>query len=221
MSDLDPIPQTSTNSKFSYAYIGRNGERLEAILEVHSCDELENTYISHIGFIELANNLEINLEELHFKYSPISEVCKNRTDTYERCYNLGAVFSIFSELKPGMIRREKEWCCYSTLPLCSQAFRDQTYWTRIKENGSVYFAGSADCLLETSHYCFTSRQRLISRGDILVTGNKEYTLHNNPSITNHWLWHFKRREKSIKRLLRLDKQMSMIYQDKGKSPEYY
>jgi len=221
MSDLDPIPQASTNIQFSYAYIGGNGERIEATLETHLCDDLENTYISHISFIELANNLEINLEELYFKYSPISNVCKNRTNTSKRCYNLGAVFSIFSELKPGMIRREKGWCCYSTLPLCSQAFRDRTYWTRIDEHGSVFFSGGKDCLLEESHYCFTSRQRLISRGDILFTGNKEYTIYNNPSVTNHWLRYFKKRERSLKKLLRLDKQISSIYKDKDNSPEYY
>ena len=221
MSNLNPIPEMSKKYTFEYYYLAENNERHEAILESHSIDNLENIYISHISFKEFANNLGINLEEFHYKYSPISEICRHGLKTSERCYNLGAVFSIFTELNAGMVLKEEGKCCYSNLPLCSEAFRDKTYWTRVKEHGSALITGNESCLINLQSHCFASRQRLITRGDILCKGNKEYTLVNNPSESNHWLRYFKKREKSNRKLLRLDKQTSLIYGEKVKTVEYY
>ena len=221
MSNLNPLPQKSQKYAFEYYYLAENNERHEAILESHSNDGLENIYISHISFKEFANNLRINLEEFHYKYSPVSEICRHGSKTSERCYNLGAVFSIFTELNAGMVLKEEGKCCYSNLPLCSETFRDKTYWTRVKEHGSALVTGNESCLINLQSHCFTSRQRLITRGDILCKGNKEYTLVNNPSESNHWLRYFKKREKSNRKLLRLDKQTSLIYGEKVKTVEYY
>jgi hypothetical protein len=221
MSNLNPLPEKSQKYTFEYYYLAENNERHEAILESHSNDNLANIYISHISFKEFANNLGINLEEFHYKYSPVSEICRHGSKTSERCYNLSAVFSIFTELNAGMVLKEEGKCCYSNLPLCSEAFRDRTYWTRVKEYGSALVNGNESCLLNFQSYCFTSRQRLITRGDILCKGNKEFTLENNPSESNHWLRYFKKRERSTRKLLRLDKQKSLIYGERVKTVEYY
>ncbi len=221
MSNQNPLPEKSQKYTFEYYYLAENNERHEAFLEAHSNDNLENIYISHISFKEFANNFGINLEEFHYKYSPVSEICRHGSKTSERCYNLGAVFSIFTELNAGMVLKEEGECCYSNLPLCSKAFRDKTYWTRVKKYGSALVTGNESCLINLQSHCFTSRQRLITRGDILCKGNKEYTLENNPSESNHWLKYFKKRERSTRKFLRLDKQISLIYGEKVRAVEYY
>ena len=119
MSDLEPATGMTKSYTRKYAFTNKKGGQFEAILEFHSNNDLETTYISNSSFKELAHNLEITLEELHFKYSPISKICKHEPQTQERCYNLDVVFSIFSELKAGMVLMDKRLCCKSKLPLCS------------------------------------------------------------------------------------------------------
>jgi|688.fasta_scaffold530338_2 hypothetical protein len=221
MSDIESNLYITNSNTRKYAFINKKGKQFEAILEWHSNDDLETAFISNSSFKELANNLEINLEELHFKYSPISTVCEHGPPTFERCYSLERVFSIFSELKAGMVLMDEGECCNSKLPLCSQEFRDSTYWWRTTENTPVFFNFNRACLLDEKDYLYTSRQRLISRGDIFSQGVDEYTLSTNPSRTDHWLRHFKKRDKSIKLLLRLDKYISLIYKDKDNLPGYY
>ena len=221
MSDLESNLKITKSYTRNYAFTNKKGGQFEAILECHSNNDLETTYISNGSFIELAHNLEINLEELHFKYSPISKICEHGPPTFERCYSLDRVFSIFSELKAGMVLMDEGECCNSKLPLCSQEFRDSTYVWRTTENTPVFFNFNRACLLDEKDYLYTSRQRLISRGDIFCQGSQEYTLSTNPGRTDHWLRHFKKRDRSIKILLRLDKYISLIYRDKHNSPEYY
>jgi hypothetical protein len=221
MSDIESNLYITNSNTRKYAFINKKGKQFEAILEWHSNDDFANAFISNSSFKELAHNLEINLEELHFKYSPISKVCEHGPPTFERCYSLERVFSIFSELKAGMVLMDEGDCCKSKLPLCSQEFRDSTYCWRTTENTPVFFNFNRACLLDEKDYLYTSRQRLISRGDIFCRGLDEYTLSTNPGRTDHWLRHFKKRERLIKILLRLDKYISLIYKDKDKSPEYY
>ena len=221
MSDLEPATGMTKSYTRKYAFTNKKGGQFEAILEFHSNNDLETTYISNSSFKELAHNLEITLEELHFKYSPISKICKHEPQTQERCYNLDVVFSIFSELKAGMVLMDKRLCCKSKLPLCSQEFRDLTYCIRTTDYTSAFFNPKGACLLEEQDYLYTSRQRLISRGDIYCEGFNEYTIYSNPSRSDHWLRYFKKRDKSIKKLLRLDKNMSLIYKENDNSPEYY
>jgi hypothetical protein len=221
MSDIESNLYITNSNTRKYAFINKKGKQFEAILEWHSNDDFANAFISNSSFKELALNLEINLEELHFKYSPISKICEHGPPTFERCYSLDRVFSIFSELKAGMVLMDEGDCCNSKLPLCSQEFRDSTYWWRTTENTPVFFNFNRACLLDEQDYLYTSRQRLISRGDIFCQGLDEYTLSTNPGRTDHWLRHFKKRERLIKILLRLDKYISLIYKDKDKSPEYY
>ena len=221
MSDLESNLKITKSYTRNYAFTNKKGGQFEAILECHSNNDLETSYISNGSFIELAHNLEINLEELHFKYSPISKICEHGPPTFERCYPLDRVFSIFSELKAGMVLMDEGECCNSKLPICSQEFRDITYGWRTTENAPVFLPFKRACLLDEQDYLYTSRQRLISRGDIFCQGSQEYTLRTNPGKTDHWLRHFKKRDRSIKILLRLDKYISLIYKDKHNSPEYY
>lgn len=221
MSDLESNFKITNSNTRKYAFINIKGKKLEAILEWHSNDDFATAFISNSSFKELAHNLEINLEELHFKYSPISKICEHGPPTFERCYPLDRVFSIFSELKAGMVLMDEGECCNSKLPLCSQEFRDSTYIWRTTENTPVFFNFNRACLLDEQDYLYTSRQRLISRGDIFCQGSQEYTLSTNPGRSDHWLRHFKKRDRSIKTLLRLDKYLTSIYKDKDKSPEYY
>ena len=221
MSDIESNLYITNSNTRKYAFINIKGKLFEDILEWHSNDDFANAFISNSSFKELDHNLEINLEELHFKYSPISNICEHGPPTFERCYSLDRVFSIFSELKAGMVLMDEGDCCNSKLPLCSQEFRDSTYWWRTTENTPVFFNFNRACLLDEQDYLYTSRQRLISRGDIFCQGLDEYTLSTNPGRTDHWLRHFKKRERLIKILLRLDKYISLIYKDKDKSPEYY
>ena len=221
MSDLESNLKITNSNTRKYAFINIKGKKFEAILEWHSNDDCATAFISNSSFKELAHNLEINLEELHFKYSPISKICEHEPQTQERCYNLNVVFSMFSELKAGMVLMDKGLCCNSKLPLCSQEFRDLTYCIRTTEYTSAFFNAKGACLLDEQDYLNTSRQRLISRGDIFCQGSQEYTLSTNPGKFDHWLRHFKKRDKSIKILLRLDKYISLIYKDKHNSPEYY
>ena len=221
MSDIESNLEFNNSNSRKYAFINKKGKKFEAILEWHSNDDIATAFISNSSFKELAHNLEINLEELHFKYSPISKICEHGPPTFERCYSLDRVFSIFSELKAGMVLMDKRLCCKSKLPLCSQEFRDLTYCIRTTDYTSAFFNPKGECLLEEQDYLNTSRQRLISRGDIFCQGSQEYTLRTNPGKTDHWLRHFKKRDRSIKILLRLDKYISSIYKDKDNSPEYY
>ena len=221
MSDLESNLKITKSYTRRYAFTNKKGGQFEAILECHSNNNLETSYISNGSFKELAHNLEINLEELHFKYSPISKICEHEPQTQERCYNLDVVFSIFSELKAGMVLMDKRLCCKSKLPLCSQEFRDLTYCIRTTDYTSAFFNPKGACLLEEQDYLYTSRQRLISRGDIYCEGFNEYTIYSNPSRSDHWLRFFKMRDKSIKKLLRLDKNISLIYKDNDNPPEYY
>ena len=221
MSDIESNLKITKSYTRKYAFLNKKSQQFGAILECHSNDNLATSYISNSSFKELAHNLEINLEELHFKYSPISKICEHEPQTQERCYNLDVVFSIFSELKAGMVLMDKGLCCNSKLPLCSQEFRDLTYCIRTAENTSAFFNFNGACLLDEQDYLYTSRQRLKSRGDIFCQGVHEYTLSTNPGRSDHWLRHFKKRDRSIKILLRLDKYISSIYKDKDKSPEYY
>ena len=221
MSDIESNLEFNNSNSRKYAFINKKGKKFEAILEWHSNDDFATAFISNSSFKELAHNLEINLEELHFKYSPISKICEHEPQTQERCYNLDVVFSIFSELKAGMVLMDKRLCCNSKLPLCSQEFRDLTYCIRTTEYTSAFFNAKGACLLDEQDYLNTSRQRLISRGDIYCEGFNEYTIYSNPSRSDHWLRYFKKRDKSIKKLLRLDKNMSLIYKDNDNSPEYY
>jgi hypothetical protein len=212
------IPNSNT---LKYYFLNKEGKEYEATLAWHLEDDCANAFIFESSFRELAHNLEINLEELHFKYSPLSKVCLSGPPTSERCYPLDKVFNIFSELKAGMVLMNEKNCCHSNLPLCSQAFRDSTYLLRTNGHTSVFFNFNRECLIDEQEYLYTSKQRLKTRGDIYCDGSEEYTLNTNPGKTDHWLWHFKKLNRSIEKLLRLEKSISNIYKNKDNPPEYY
>jgi hypothetical protein len=206
---------------YNYFYISTEGLRLEASLETHSNNDLDSNYIDNNGFQELANNLGINLEEFRFKYSVVSEICEHPIQVLERCYNLSKVLHIFSELKAGLMLTKDYPCCYSKSWLCSSEMRDVVCHRQISTYPQGYAVNAEKCLLNEGAYWELSTQRLRAEGALFYVGDKEYTIEKSPMDIFQWERYFKKRNNMIKKALRLDSQVSLIYRNKENISEYY
>jgi len=210
--------KTLTNN---YFYISPKGRRLEANLETHSNSDFDGIYIDNSGFLDLANNLGINLEEFRFKYSTVSEICEHSDQVLGRCYDLSKVLHIFSELKASLIFTKDYPCCYSKTWLCSSEMRDSVCWNQISTYPPGFPVNGGKCLLNEGAYWGLSTQRLRAQGVLFYLGNKEYTIEKSPLDNFNLAGYFKKRKNVINKALRLDKQVSLIYQNKENVSEYY
>jgi len=209
---------TVTNN---YFYIGPNGSRLEASLVTHSNNDLEGVYIDNSGFKDLAENLEINLEEFRFKYSVVSEICEHSNQVLERCYNLSKVLYIFSELKAGLMLTSDYPCCFSKSWLCSSEMRDVVCHDQISSFPPGFPVNGGECLLNEKAYWGVSTQRLRSEGALFYVGDKEFTIEKSPIDVFMWERYFNNQKSRINKALRLKNQTSLIYRNNGHVSEYY
>ena len=204
-----------------YFYISPEGRRLEASLETHSHKDLDRFYISNSGFKDLANNFGINLEEFRFKYSTVSEICEHPDRVSKRCYDLFKVLNIFAELKAGLIMINDFLCCYSKIGLCSTEMRDAECHKQKSTNPPGFPFIGGNCLLnEYSHWAL-STQRLRAQGVLLYVGDKEYTIEKYWPDYGTWSRYYNKQKSIIKKALRLDKQVELIYRNKENISEYY
>ena len=217
MSDLEPIHETTETYTRTYTYIGKEGEYLENNIELHNHHE-NVLYIDRSSFTKLANNFGINLDELYFKYATISEIFKHENSTSNRCYQLAAVTTIFSELKAGLVVKE-DFCCYSKSPLCSAEMRDKVCRDQISNYPPGFLVKGGECLLNEDRNWYLSKQRLRAQGILFYEGDKEITVDENP-LDNYYEWtrYLKKKKEMLKKALRLDKQKSLIYGEKGNIP---
>ena len=204
-----------------YFYINEKGQYLEAKLEAHSKYDSDTVYISNSVFKDFAKNLGINLEEFRFKYSTVSEICEHQSDFSGRCYNLTEVICMFTELKPGSVRRKDSHCCSSKISLCSTEMRDMVCRNQLNNYPSGFGVNDDECLLNVDVHWLLSMQRLRAQGILFYVGDKEYTIETYPSDYSNWKRYDSKRKSRIKRALRLDKQKSLIYQDKENTSDYY
>ena len=204
-----------------YYYINEEGQYLEAKLEAHSKNDSDTVYISNSVFKDFAKNLGINLEEFRFKYSTVSNICEHQSDFSGRCYDLSEVICIFTELKPGSVRTKDSHCCSSKISLCSTEMRDMVCRNQLNISRSGFGVNDGECLLNIDVHWLLSMQRLRAQGILLSVRDKEYTIETNPSDFSNWTRYDNKRKSRIKKALRLDKQKSLIYQDKENTSDYY
>jgi hypothetical protein len=205
----------------NYFYISKEGQRLEANLETHSNKNLDRFYISNSGFKDLANNFGINLEEFRFKYSTVSEVCEHLDRVSERCYDLFKVLNIFAELKAGLIMINDFLCCYSKIGLCSTEMRDAECHKQKSTNPSGFPFIGGNCLLNEHSHWALSTQRLRAQRALLYVEDKECTIEKYHLDYGTWSSYENKRKSIIKKVLRLDKQVSLIYRNNENTSEYY
>jgi hypothetical protein len=204
-----------------YFYISEDGRQLEAELEIHSTSDPDTGYISNSVFKDFAKNLGINLEEFHFKYSPVSNICEHQSDFAGRCYNLIEVVCIFTELKPGLVRTKDYPCCSSKISLCSAEMRDMVCRKQLTNYPSGFGVIDGECLLNEDVYWLLSMQRLRAQKVLFYVRDKEYTIEANPSYYPNWKGYFSKQKSGIKKALRLDNQKSLIYRDKNNDSDHY
>jgi hypothetical protein len=221
MSELQPISEITKTQILNYFYINQQGQRLEAILETHSNNDFESAYISNSSFKSLATNLGINLDEFRFKYSTVSEVCEHVDSDFERCYEYSKVLEIFTALKAGLVRIKNHRCCYSEIQLCSAEMRDVVCRNQISNYPPGFLVNGGECLLNEEDHWMLSTHRLRVLGVLFYTGGKEYTLEQYPTDYSAWTRYWKKRDKKIRKALRLENQTNIIYKVKENLSEYY
>ena len=93
--------------------------------------------------------------------------------------------------------------------------------TQLNISPSGFGVNDGECLLNVDVHWLLSMQRLRAQGILLSVGDKEYTIETNPSDFSNWTRYDSKRKSRIKKALRLDKQKSLIYQDKENKSDYY
>jgi len=226
MSHLESIPEVPASYDHNYKYFNDEVSGWVLKLANQKNEDFEEIFINESNFIAFADFFEINLDEFYFKYSPVSIICNHEDSSSRRCYNLGLVLKIFSELKAGLASLEEgARCCLTGLPLCLSKHRDEQLASFIHDQETLlpYCAtGEKFCLLYQERYIRPSRFRLLSSGKVYsVNGVPRYVQDmkflNLDRLSKH-LDHIQLVKKKAKKL---NEAVTKIFQDKNKRPEHY
>jgi hypothetical protein len=226
MSHLESIPEVPASYDHNYKYFNDEVSGWVLKLADQKNEDFEEIFINESSFIAFADFFNINLDEFYFKYSPVSIVCNHEDSSSRRCYNLGLVLEIFSELKAGLASLEEgARCCLTGLPLCLSEHRDEQLGSFIHDQKTLLpycNTEEAYCLLYQERYIRPSRVRLLSSGTVYsVNGVPRYVLDMKFLKSDRVL---KRNDHSklVKTKARkLNEALTRIFQDKNKRPEHY
>jgi len=226
MSHLESIPEVPASYDHNYKYFNDEVSGWVLKLANQKNEDFEGIFINENNFLFLANFFKINLDEFYFKYSPVSIICNHDDSSSKRCFNLGLVLEIFSELKPGLTSLEEgARCCHTGLPLCLSEHRDRQLESFILDQKTLLpfcNTGEKYCLLDKERYLRPSRVRLQSSG----------TLYEVDSVLRYVLdMKFLKGDQVLKcndhsklvetKARKLNEALTRIFQDKNKRPEYY
>lgn len=226
MNHLESIPEVPEEFSHNYKYF--NDEVSGWVLKLANLNnqDIKMLYINETTFIILADFFNINLDEFSFKYSPISIMCNHEDSSSRRCYNLGLVLEIFSELKSGLISLEEGVrCCHTGLPLCLSEYRDRQLGIFIHDQKTLLpycNTGEKFCLLDQEKYFRPSRARLQSSGTLYEVNGVSRFVQDMKFLDldrlDHCLNNLIILEKKAKKL---NETVTRIFQGKNKRPEYY
>ena len=226
MSHLESIPEVSKGFSHNYKYFSDEVSRLVVKLENLKNEDIERLFINESNFIVLADFFKINLDEFYFKYSPVSIVCNHEDSSSRRCYNLGLVLEIFSELKAGLAPLEEgARCCHTGLPLCLSEHRDAQLGSFIHDQKTLLpfcNTGKAYCLLYQERYIRPSRFRLLSSGTVYSVNGVPRYVQDMKFFEGDRLLKCLNHSKLVETKARkLNEAVTRIFQDKNKRPEHY
>jgi len=226
MSHLESITEVPVSYNHKYNYFNDEVSRLVSKLANLKNEDFEEVFINENNFLVLADFFKINLDEFYFKYSPVSIICDHEDSSSRRCYNLGLVLEIFSELKSGLaFLGEDARCCHTGLPLCLSEHRDWQLGSFINDQKTLLpycNTGEKFCLLDQEKYIRPSRARLLRSGTVYhVNSVPRYVLDMkflDLDRLQKCIDHSKLVETKARKL---NEAVTRIFQDKNKRPEYY
>jgi hypothetical protein len=226
MSHLESISEVPTSYNHNYKYFNDEVAMLVAKLANQKNENFEGIFINQDSFFVLADFFEINLDEFYFKYSPISTICNHEDSSSRRCYNLGLVLEIFSELKAGLASLEVgARCCLTGLPLCLSEHRDGQLRRFIHDQKTLLpycNTGEVFCLLDQERYLRPSRVRLQSSGILYeVNGETRYVQDMNFFEGDRLLKCNDHSNLVEKKAKKLNESVTRVFQDKDREPDYY
>ena len=226
MSHLESIPEVPASYDHNYKYFNDEVSGWVLKLANQKNEDFEGIFINENNFLFLANFFKINLDEFYFKYSPVSIICNHDDSSSKRCFNLGLVLEIFSELKPGLTSLEEgARCCHTGLPLCLSEHRDRQLESFILDQKTLLpycNTGEAYCLLYQERYIRPSRFRLLRSGTVYsVNGVPRYVQDLKFLDLDRLSKCFDHIELVEKKAKKLNETVTRIFQDKNKRPEYY
>ena len=226
MSHLESIPEVPASYDHNYKYFNDEVSGWVLKLANQKNEDFEGIFINENNFLFLANFFKINLDEFYFKYSPVSIICNHDDSSSKRCFNLGLVLEIFSELKAGLaFLEEGARCCHTGLPLCLSEHRDGQLESFIFDQKTLLpfcNTGKAYCLLDQERYVRPSRLRLQSSGTVYHVNGVPRYVQDMKFFEGDRLLKCLDHSKLVKTKARkLNEALTRIFQDKNKRPEYY
>ena len=226
MSHLESIPEVPASYDHNYKYFNDEVSGWVLKLADQKNEDFEEIFINEINFIAIADFFEINLDEFYFKYSPVSVICNHEDSSSRRCYNLGLILEIFSELKAGLASLEEgARCCHTGLPLCLSEHRDRQLESFIHDQKTLLpfcSTGEKYCLLDKERYLRPSRVRLSSSGTLYEVNGESRYVQDMKFFEGDRLLKCLKHSKLVKTKARkLNEALIRIFQDKNKRPEHY